>query len=490
MQHIIKMGSTVLLLTLVLYSCKVEPDRWDPRSENQVITEYVETNEQYSEFYGLLDSTGTSSLLAVRGPFTLFLPNNDAMNAYYTEKGISSYMDLSAEDQTELAMNHIVDAQIEAGGIGLGALPEVNGIGDYLVSEFDGADIIINKDSKIIDRDILTANGVIHQVSKVLDPVKKSVYDVLADDPSYSIFAEGLSRTGLKDTLGVISFPFGKTTARTRFTILAIADTTFQRLGIPNIDALVAKYTNDPDNITDINNGFYRYMEYHCIAETYYLSDLPLGAHNYPVLSYDNYVSIAVDKDYKINIETSTGEYTHFIIDKSNIPGKNGTIHSVNKLLPVVQPAPAEIRWETTDHFDLKQLDCFQNTYGRFFDGQNDFEDIKWEGSYLLYYFKLNQFNLLHDDMLSMQGWFWCEVTTPKIMKGHYKLTGNIWNNWVDYAVYVDGVNTALVKKSDPANTTLWGEFNFTKTERHKIRILATSPGILFWDYVTFTPIN
>ncbi len=490
MKHILKLSSRLLILTIFLISCNPEVQKWQPKSQDLVISDYVASQDDYSEFNSLLESTHINSLLAVRGPYTLFLPPNSAMQDYYAEKGISSYLDLTEDQQKDLVLNHIINAQIESGDIGLGAIRVVNGIGDYLVSEFEGADIIINKNSKIIKRDILAANGVVHLVSKVLDPVTKSVYDVIADNPSYSIFKQGLDLTGIKDTLQVITFPYGTKSARTRFTILAVADTTFQRFGINSVNDLIAKYTNAPDSITYMDNGFYRYMEYHCLAETYYLSDLELGTKIYPILSYDNNVSITVDDDYKINIDDNK-KYTGFVIDQSNNPGKNGTVHTINGLLPVIQPKPTTIIWETTDQFDLKQDPNYGKTYSRYFDGQNTFKYIKWQADYFLYYFKDHDTGkLLNDDCISMNGWFWCEVTTPKIMKGKYNLTSNLWSGNIDYAVYVDGVNTALIKKSDPAETTSWGEFNWTETERHTIKVVTTSPGLLFWDTLIFTPIN
>jgi hypothetical protein len=147
---------------------------------------------------------------------------------------------------------------------------------------------------------VITANGVLHHIQKVLDPVSKSVFEVLEEMPAFSLFTEGLRRTNLKDTLNMIDFPFGKRMARTRFTILAVADTTFNRYGITNIDQLIAYFTNAPDSITHIRNGFYRYMEYHCLAETYYLNEF--NTRLYPILSYDNNVSVTVDTDYKLNL--------------------------------------------------------------------------------------------------------------------------------------------------------------------------------------------
>ncbi len=485
--HTIAKGSRLLVLGLLLFGCETEPELWKVTSTQQVISEYVESNPEFSEFNALLEATGINSLLAVRGPFTLFLPSDSEMEAYYQEKGVSSFQDFPEDFQKQLVFNHIITMQIETGDIGLGAIREVNGNGDFIVSEFQGADIILNKNSKITKRDIRAANGMVHLIDRVLDPVTKSVYEVLQENPSYSIFTEGLNRTNLKDTLQTISFPYGTREARARFTILAVDDATFQQFGINSIDDLIDEFTDDRTTLTQLENGFYRYMEYHCLAETYYLSDLETRV--YPTLSYDNNVSMTITDDYKINLKDD--QYTGFIIEQSNIPGKNGTIHTINGLLPVFEPIPTVIIWETTDHFDLKQGDYFGKNYMRFFDGQNTFKNIKWEGDYLLYYYKDHDTGkLMNHDCLSMSGWWWIEVTTPKIMKGSYNVTANLWSGQTDYAVYIDGVNTAMVKSSDPAESTSWGEFTWDKTETHTIKIVTTTPGMLFWDTVIFTPIK
>lgn len=482
--------SKLILFTLILFGCKQEPILWKVDSTQQVITEYVESNEEFSEFNKILESTGLNSLLAVRGPFTLFLPSDEQMKAYYTEKGVKSYTEFSEEFLKTLTLNHIIGIKIETGDIGLGAISEPNAIGDFVVTEFEGADIILNKYSKIIKRDIIASNGVVHHINKVLDPITKNIYEVLAGNPSYSIFTEGLKRTNLKDTLQTISFMYGKRPARTRFTILAIADSTYNRFGIKSINDLIEEYTDAPDSLTYMNNGFYRYMEYHCLANTYYLSDLKLNTNLYPTLTYDNNVSITVDTDYKLSMNPKTKEYTPFVIDQSNNPAKNGTVHTISGLLPVEQPIPVTLTWETTDHFDMKQGDYYTKYYERWFDGKNTFANIKWEGDYLLYYYKNHDAPVqVNWDCLSMSGWWWCEVTTPKIMKGKYKITSSQWGG-TNFAVYVDGVNTALIKSTDATPGATWAEVDWNTTATHKIKIVTTSPGLMFWDTVIFTPIN
>jgi uncharacterized surface protein with fasciclin (FAS1) repeats len=484
--------SKVFVFALFLFGCSQDPILWETKSDEQVITQYINSNAEFSEFGKVLESSGLSSLLSVRGPFTLFLPSNEVMQQYYTEKGVTSFTDFAdPEFAKKLVFTHLIAARISTGDIGLGAIRDTNAMGDYLVTEFDGSEIMVNKNSKIIKRDIVSANGMIHLIDKVIDPVTISVYDLIANNDSYKLFTQGMQLTKLKDTLKIITFPYGKKIARTRFTVLAVPDTTFNRYGITTIDQLVARYTSAPDSVSFMNNGFYRYMEYHCMGGTYFLNNFKLGTFNYPILSNDNNISITIDTDYKLNLNKNTGSYTGFVIDQSNNPAKNGTVHTINDLLPVFEPAPTVIVLETTDYFDMKQGDYFDKYYMRWYDGQNTFANIKWEGDYLLYYWKnKNTGELLNDDCLSMSGWWWVEITTAKIMKGKYKMTANLWNGNINYSVYVDGVNSAQILSTDPAKTTSWGEFDWPTTCTHKIKVVATSPGMLFWDTVILTPIK
>ena len=193
-------------------------------------------------------------------------------------------------------------------------------------------------------------------VDRTLDPVTRDIYTVVSSDPSYAIFVEGLALTGLKDTLQLISFPYGSITARTRYTLLAVADTIFHRYGIHSVDALVQWCHADPDSLTFPDNPFYRFMEYHCLTGSYFLSDLNTGL--YPNLSRENNISATIDaEDYKINLDKATGGYTGFNIPASNTTAKNGVIHAIDDILPVCEPEPMRIVFETTDFLEFTEHD-------------------------------------------------------------------------------------------------------------------------------------
>jgi len=484
-----------LLATGLIFSfCKQEAQIWEKKSLEQLAGDYIASNpDQFSEFNKLIEVTNMKSALNVRGPYTMFAPNNEAMFAYYKLKNVNSLADLSDSFKDILIRNHIVAFEIQTNDMGLGALIETNAIGDYLVSEFEGSDIIISKYAKIIKRDIKTANGYIHVVDKVLDPVTKDIYSVISADPSYKIFTEGLNRTGIKDTLQLISFPYGKTIARTRFTILAVADTIYNRYGIYNVGDLIKWCGASPDSLTYLNNPFYRYIEYHCLNGSYYLSDLNTGL--YSVLSKDNNLMFTIDTDYKINLDNKTKKYTGFNIPASNTPAKNGALHAINDILPVTEPEPASVIFETTDFFDLKQGDYYGKYYQRFFDGEKSFAKIKWEGDYMLYYFNQNNPNI-NRDCVSMNGWWSISITFPKVMKGKYSVSiyQPNWNDITNLVAYVDGVSTPYVYKGayggggGSAGLQKIADVEFATTAEHTITLRNIVNGMLFWDYVRFDP--
>ena len=477
----------------VFNSCVQDIDTWDPRSDQLVIAQFIQNDSlKFSEFNRLLENTQLNSFLSIRGPYTLFLPNDDAMKAYYASKSIGSADDLSLEDQRNLVLNHLVLAQIGAGDIGLGAIRQTNAINDKLATDFIGSDIYINKVAKIINRDIKVSNGLIHEVDHVIEPITYSLYELIASNPSLSLFAMGLELTGIKDTLNVVDFPYGDKMARTYFTILAVPDTIFNRYGIFNITDMVNYFTDEPNNITDIDNGFYQFIEYHCLNGSHFLSDfVPDPAVNpqlYPILSFNNNVLVKIDDDYRLNPNSVEGTYTGFLIEHSNVPAKNGALHIINDLLEVSDPEPANIIFDTCEYFDIKQGDYYMKYYKKWYDGQNTFQYIKWEGDYLQYYYKTHDAPVQKNfDGLQMIGYWWLEVTTPKVMKGSYSMTGYVWGGRV-CDVYVDGVKVAHIGTAGP-DRYAWGEFKWDTTTEHKIKLVSTAYSTVFWDTIELTPI-
>lgn len=496
-KQIIEKSLILIFFLYIFNSCKTEIVPWDPRADEQVIAQYVAhglDSAKFTEFNTLLENTKLNSFLSIRGPYTLFLPNDEAMKAFYAEKGISSASDMDVETQRKLVLNHLILAQIGSGDIGLGAIRQTNAIDDKLATEFVGSDIVLNKVAKIVDRDIKVSNGYIHEIDHVLEPVTISIYDLIASKPEFSLFKQGLDVTGIKDTLSIVDFPYGDKKARTYFTILAVPDTIFNRYGIYTIEDMIARYdTLNEGNLTNINNGFYQFIEYHCLAGSEFLSDfVPDPAVNpqlYPILSYNNNVQVRIAEDYMLNYNSTENSYTGFIVEHSNVPAKNGALHTINGLLEVTTPEPTRIVFDTCDYFDVKQGDYYMKYYRKWYDGENTFKNVHWGGDYIQYYYKNHDAPVqINFDGWQMIGYWWMEITTPKIMKGKYTMSGYIWGGRV-CDLYVDGVKTIHLGSDGSFDRIAWGDFTFDTTTEHKVKIVSTAYSTVFWDTIELTPI-
>src|SRR6476469_10787605 len=76
----------VCIAALLLCSCEKEVDPIPAPDPNNVIA-ILEKDPQLSSFLAVLDSAGFRPAFKVGGPYTLFAPNNAAVQAYFTSKG-------------------------------------------------------------------------------------------------------------------------------------------------------------------------------------------------------------------------------------------------------------------------------------------------------------------------------------------------------------------------------------------------------------------
>ncbi len=484
-----------VLLAMTMTNClEKDPQIWEPDDISLQIAEYIDLNqEQFSEFYDMILRTDFVHLLKARGPYTLFLPTNDAMKSYYAEKGGTSLDDLTLEQMDKLVRTHLFAYLIPTATIGLGSLPDTNALGDFISTEFSGSDIVIAKRCTIIKRDILNANGYVHVLDKVIDPVTRTVTEVIASDPKYSIFVGGLVKTGLDETLKIISGPYGNTEVRIWYTLFAVPDVVYKANNINTVEDLIAAYDDGEGAINDPGNGFYKYMEYHALDGVYYLSAFRTGV--YPVISRENQVSLRVDTAYLINYDPQDSSYVRFIHVDGNVSCKNGVIHAVNDLMPAIDPIPQQLNISVTHFPDLQSEDCYLNYIKNFMDGENDFAKIKWQGDYMQYYYKGDQGYWEHDCLSMSQGFWWLEITIPKTTKGKYAVSGyfKVGENRADMICYIDDVKTDLIVAtrfdSKSYMTIPIAEVDWTETTEHSFKFVTLVPGIVYLDRLIFDPI-
>lgn len=422
---------------LLFIACKQEA-YVQATSEDVLIGAYFEQHpDNFSKFYELLETSGNLSFLNAYGTYTCFAPTNEAIDKFLARKGKTSLQDFNKEELAALVRYHIIVDTLNSTMFTDGKLPKPTMYGQYLTVrtyfESGEAKIKINKYSEITSRDFRAANGIIHTISTVLEPVTKSVAELIAEDPQFSIFSQALKATKLSDTLSLMPSLDIKDLNKRWFTVLAVTNDAYKQQGILTFEALKAKYStsNDPSNSAD---SLYVYMAYHCLDQSLkYVTDLVIDRSHITMAPLE-VITIKLKADSVfVNEETFNGKLERGApIDRLNSDNTagNGVYHVINKNFGVKVRLPMPVYWDVADQPELRKLAGIYRTPGQFADIQLGqlagttwgtsgtiaySVDAGWSGEYFIHgdYLDIN---------LRQQGIPWIEFTTPLIVKGKYKV--------------------------------------------------------------------
>ncbi len=129
--------------------------------ENRTVSEIILSEGRFSKFSEIMETAGLTQDLNEGGPYTIFVPNNDA---FFDEILLNETQALS------LLEYHIVEGNLTQENL-LETYREeeiINLSNDVLViNENENGEILVNEEV-VIESDILTANGVLHIISGIL----------------------------------------------------------------------------------------------------------------------------------------------------------------------------------------------------------------------------------------------------------------------------------------------------------------------------------
>jgi len=264
------------------------------------------------------DSAASSltSVLSSRGNYTLFAPNNDAIESYAKNTlGLNSVDEMTYEQAQLIAYSCLIDngedaAYEEADFPTDGGSFDDSNLNDRTLScrlDTIGNDsyYVINTSAKVIDLNIEVSNGMIHEVESVIAPSSDNLYELISVADNTKIFSYLMRETGWADSMNVADRDVAyeeedhdvtMTTAATSetftvmqrryfgFTAFVETDDVFQAWGIPapvyenetltNADAILtaiqskceAVYgTAAPGDLTSAENAINRFVAYHIL---------------------------------------------------------------------------------------------------------------------------------------------------------------------------------------------------------------------------------
>lgn len=175
---------------------------------DETMGQYLRSNpELYSEFTGILDTTKVIGLLNTIGEYTCFAPDNEAMREYYLKMGKANKSEFSMDSLKQIAYDHIVLGwEMQTSDFVIGRLPHLSMSDRFFnVSLNNTGELYINQTSKILEKDIIVHNGVLHHISATLNPVRDGIVEVISKDSTFTLFYKALDMTGLADSLLLVA---------------------------------------------------------------------------------------------------------------------------------------------------------------------------------------------------------------------------------------------------------------------------------------------
>jgi uncharacterized surface protein with fasciclin (FAS1) repeats len=193
-----------------------------------------------------LEKTKMAATLNTYGPFTFFIPDNNAFRKFLAGRGKTSVDEIPAEELKTILIYHILPTRLKSAEFIQGPQATPTGKGDYLtldISKGYKSNTIANGIAKVYETDIEYANGLVHKIDAVLNPPTLTIGEfLLQNKDQYSIMIGGLLRVGLMDTLTNLTDKNGQ---RIRLTLFAETNEVLKAAGIQSFDNMPADALND-----------------------------------------------------------------------------------------------------------------------------------------------------------------------------------------------------------------------------------------------------
>lgn len=368
---------TVMAATLT--SC--DKDVFDPSDHDggvyksalySPIAEYIDGEADFTEYAKALRYSGTFNALnqSTAGvSFTALVPTNEAMQEFYSRRGVNSLEELTPDYVRHFVLYHTVSDSIAIDKfVTMNEIINIEGEPmSVWIDPENAGQAVLGDEARITEMGLSASNGKIYVLSSVLTPLVETLVDRVTDQGNSSIMLQALEASGWKKELSTIADTIvdeGINQIRKRYyTLLNVTDETFSAAGIGSLDALRAKLVSlDTRGLTP-DSLLREYVAYHIMQNSYRLADLAGGegevssrllgsnARNQIMsIDYDGTVS-ELESRFTFNAQ---GTSASFVRGACDIQGKNGYVHNLTSWLPVWEPLQTEVIWDLADYSDIK----------------------------------------------------------------------------------------------------------------------------------------
>ncbi|MGN1236553.1 MAG: fasciclin domain-containing protein [Bacteroidaceae bacterium] len=211
----------IALMTTVFVSCSDNVDESDMYTfTGKTVVDVLKDKPDYSYFVAILNKVRFSDksqstaaqLLSSRGNYTVFAPNNNAIQQYLDSINNTTGYDveqISDSLATSIVRNAIIDSGDNNAFFSTdflsGVLDRTNLDDRFITVGFEAGEnssvIFLNNKSKVLARDLEASNGVVHTIDRVLDFSNSNLAELIKQTPNLQIFGQLLTLTGWQDSL-------------------------------------------------------------------------------------------------------------------------------------------------------------------------------------------------------------------------------------------------------------------------------------------------
>jgi len=194
--------------------CKEEIDDSNYAIKTEkTMSDYLAEDPNLSDIKSIFDrvtlgragnASSLTSVLSARGNYTVFAPDNEAVQTYLNSLGLNHVSELSDEQAQNLAYNCIIDNGNESAyespdfpSKGTFALSNLN---DRLLSCREDSvtlNFVVNNTSEVTKADIEVSNGMLHVVNSVIALSTNTVAELIQAAPNMKVMGQLLAQTGL-----------------------------------------------------------------------------------------------------------------------------------------------------------------------------------------------------------------------------------------------------------------------------------------------------
>ncbi len=296
----------IALFSYGLFACSDDEPVIPEVPTTNTIVDIAVGDAQFSTLVAALTRTNLVATLQSAGPFTVFAPTNDAFTALGVDLATVSDADL-----TNILLNHVIGAKINAGDIADGqtyaSTASASGPGGEALSiliEKGSAGVSINGAINVTTADVEADNGVIHIVDAVIMPL--------------DVVGHAVANSAFTSLVGALSGAPGELVSALQgtgpFTVFAPTNSAFDA-----ISDVVAGLT--PEQLATV-------LTYHVVAGANVRSDALTDDMVVTTLSGQD---ITIDLDGGASIKDQSG--ADVAIALVDVQGTNGVIHVIETVL-------------------------------------------------------------------------------------------------------------------------------------------------------------